>query len=536
MKSLTKLVAVSVLVVMVVAPSTATATQESAKQPEQCNYSPTFSAACRFSNYQPAGHGSTHVLSGTITHNGLPVDDVSVFLTDSTTLEFVGPYGLSKSGAYDIAIEPGTYYVMVADRTGRFVSEFHDGAARYTESAAIAVTDDTTLNLAVRSPVGTISGTITDSNGDPVAGATVVAAATLNDFNLFHIAKSSFNLADTGADGTYTVKGLATADYFVIVLSGPGARWYGSDLMTSDPIADHATTVAVAEGANTPNIDVSSDFPPVGFVSGTVLGQSLKPLPGVCAQAVRTTDLGDIIKSDVTDYQGNFTLSDIALADTFYVRFVDCARDVYVSEWFSGIEGDNPGGATVYDGDDAEFIVATLNVRFTDIGSSIFVEDILWLAGEKITRGCNAARTEFCPNKPVTRGQMAALLVRALGLIEHDQNIDFADDDDSIFETDIEKLATAGITFGCGDGTRFCPDQVVTRGQMAAFLVRAYELTEIDPTISFTDDNNSIFETDILRLATAGITFGCGDGTTFCPGQAVTRGQMAALLRRAAAR
>ena len=110
----------------------------------------------------------------------------------------------------------------------------------------------------------------------------------------------------------------------------------------------------------------------------------------------------------------------------------------------------------------------------------------------------------------------------------------FFDDDTSIFENEIEALATNGVTRGCNaERTSFCPKDRVTRGQMAAFLVRALKLTELDPSIDFTDDNDSIFEADIERLATAGITTGCGAGNTFCPNDPVTRGQMAAFLSRA---
>ena len=86
----------------------------------------------------------------------------------------------------------------------------------------------------------------------------------------------------------------------------------------------------------------------------------------------------------------------------------------------------------------------------------------------------------------------------------------FLDDDGSVFEADIEWMATEGITRGCNPPTndRFCPDSFVTRGQMAAFLVRALDLTDRfdDP---FIDDDGSIFESDIERLAAAGITKGC---------------------------
>ncbi len=70
---------------------------------------------------------------------------------------------------------------------------------------------------------------------------------------------------------------------------------------------------------------------------------------------------------------------------------------------------------------------------------------------------------------------MAALLVRALGLSAASSDF-FIDDDGSIFEADINRIAAAGITLGCNPPANnlFCPDDLVTRGQMAAFLHRAF--------------------------------------------------------------
>ncbi|MGH2357895.1 MAG: S-layer homology domain-containing protein, partial [Candidatus Limnocylindria bacterium] len=77
----------------------------------------------------------------------------------------------------------------------------------------------------------------------------------------------------------------------------------------------------------------------------------------------------------------------------------------------------------------------------------------------------------------------------------------------------------------------FCPAAVVTREQMASFLVRALHLPATG-TDYFTDDAGSVHEPDINSLAASAITGGCGGGR-FCPNDAVTRGQMAAFLRRA---
>ena len=70
---------------------------------------------------------------------------------------------------------------------------------------------------------------------------------------------------------------------------------------------------------------------------------------------------------------------------------------------------------------------------------------------------------------------MAAFLVRAIGYVDDGGGNLFIDDDDSIFENDIDKLATAEVTRGCNPPVNdmYCPDSVVTRAQMAAFLHRA---------------------------------------------------------------
>ncbi|MEA3511553.1 MAG: S-layer homology domain-containing protein [Actinomycetota bacterium] len=161
------------------------------------------------------------------------------------------------------------------------------------------------------------------------------------------------------------------------------------------------------------------------------------------------------------------------------------------------------------------------------------------VAAAGITRGCNPpAGDRFCPSDGVTRGQMAAFLTRALELPPTGDDF-FTDDDGSTFEADINRLAAAGITRGCNppENSRFCPDTTVTRGQMAAFLVRALGLAESRSGDLFIDDDDTTFEEDIDRLATAGITRGCNPpaNNRYCPSNVVSRSQMASFLARALA-
>jgi hypothetical protein len=165
---------------------------------------------------------------------------------------------------------------------------------------------------------------------------------------------------------------------------------------------------------------------------------------------------------------------------------------------------------------------------FTDIDGSTFYDDIAWLADSGITKGCSP--TLFCPNDNVTRGQMAAFLHRALPDLPLGTGKTFIDDNGSTFEEDIEWLSAAGITQGCSPD-RFCPNAPVTRGQMAAFLHRALPDLPLGTPKTFTDTAGT-FQADITWLSAAGITQGCSP-TKFCPNDLVTRGQMAAFLHRA---
>jgi len=152
-----------------------------------------------------------------------------------------------------------------------------------------------------------------------------------------------------------------------------------------------------------------------------------------------------------------------------------------------------------------------------------------------ITSGCNPpVNDRFCPERNVSRGEMAAFLDRALNL-SYDGGRDwFTDDNGSPFEGSINKLAAAGITQGCSS-TAYCANDPVTREQMAAFLVRAYDLQGSTSGNPFTDDNNSLFENEIEILRDSGVTKGCNPptNTSYCPTRPVRRDEMATFIARA---
>jgi len=173
---------------------------------------------------------------------------------------------------------------------------------------------------------------------------------------------------------------------------------------------------------------------------------------------------------------------------------------------------------------------------FVDDDTSVHQGAIEAIAAADITRGCNPpTNTKFCPEAAVPRGQMAAFLARALDLPEAGP-AGFTDTATSVFAEDIDRIAAAHITYGCNppDNDAFCPQQDVTRGQMAAFLARALELP-VTAGDSFIDDDGSPFEGSIEALRAAGITVGCNppDNDRFCQDRHVTRAEMATFLARA---
>ncbi|MEA2003207.1 MAG: M15 family metallopeptidase, partial [Actinomycetota bacterium] len=117
----------------------------------------------------------------------------------------------------------------------------------------------------------------------------------------------------------------------------------------------------------------------------------------------------------------------------------------------------------------------TFDGLFRDDDGNLHETNIDFTGEAGIARGCNPPyNDDYCPDLNVTRGEMAAFLVRTFGLTDDGGRNWFGDDDDSVFEGDINRIATAGITLGCNppDNDRFCPDDTVSRGEMAAFLVR----------------------------------------------------------------
>ncbi|MBA2281560.1 MAG: S-layer homology domain-containing protein [Acidimicrobiia bacterium] len=166
--------------------------------------------------------------------------------------------------------------------------------------------------------------------------------------------------------------------------------------------------------------------------------------------------------------------------------------------------------------------------RFSDIAGNAHAANIERLAALGVTSGFPDGT--FRPDSPVTRAQMAAFLKRAYFLGDAAGQASFPDTVGNTHEAAIRDVVFAGVAAGTSDGL-FHPERPVTRGQMAAFLARAERLAD-GGARGFCDTAGHTFEDEIRAVAGAGIAAGGTDGC-FRPDATVTRGQMATFLVRA---
>lgn len=250
----------------------------------------------------------------------------------------------------------------------------------------------------------------------------------------------------------------------------------------------------------------------------------------VCTGSITNDGAANAVNVQVFATRGDTT---DARASATLASLAPATPTNYIITFAAGSTG-APGNFIAKTGIGAPVFYTSWNNYFSDLDatSESFVDEIAWMADEGITTGCGPAI--FCPKSGVNRAEMAVFLDRALGLTDAvDQGFTDIGSLSLAFQQAINNVAANGLTDGCTvTPKKYCPGQAVTRGQMSKFIVIGYGLAPIAGAGTFTDDNGHFSEPYNNRMAADGITTGC-TATTFCPNQGVLREQMAVFLFRA---
>lgn len=161
----------------------------------------------------------------------------------------------------------------------------------------------------------------------------------------------------------------------------------------------------------------------------------------------------------------------------------------------------------------------------TDIARSAHRSAISTAWKRGLIDGCDGGR-RFCPARNASRAVVATAVARMMDLAPSSRPF-FTDVSGT---SEINALAEAGIVNGCRP-QRFCPDRAVSRAQVAAMLAGALDLPAGGER--FTDlPDGYVHSAAINALAGARVTRGCAS-TRFCPARRVTRAQLASFVVRA---
>ncbi len=126
---------------------------------------------------------------------------------------------------------------------------------------------------------------------------------------------------------------------------------------------------------------------------------------------------------------------------------------------------------------DGEEPAAITESRFSDVNASPMWEESMWfaphverLAELEVTMGCATDPLRYCPDGNLTRAQVASWIARALDLPSAESE-GFTDTMGDVHEDNIDSVVAAGVAGGCATSPdRFCPERIVTRGELARMV------------------------------------------------------------------
>ena len=203
-------------------------------------------------------------------------------------------------GSYQIALSAGVYFVLFRG-DGQHLGEWYDNAEDPSLATGVAVATGAVVTGidAQLTEHGTISGTVTDANGDPVEGIQVSAG----DFS-----------SSTASDGSYLITGLFPGSY-TVTFRDVDDRGYAAEFY--DDANNEGSATAVEVGAGEAVVGIDAQLEEGGSISGRVTDESGDPLAGITAMVGGWHD-----QRAVTGADGSYQIRGLA-ADSHTVQFQD---------------------------------------------------------------------------------------------------------------------------------------------------------------------------------------------------------------------
>jgi 5-hydroxyisourate hydrolase-like protein (transthyretin family) len=286
---------------------------------------------------QVAGTGS---ISGQVTdEGGIPLANILVealrYEADFDTWLWAKDALTEADGSYLIArLEAGRYRLrFTATSNQNYAPEWYDDVTEWDEATELLISQSQAIGdidaaLAVG---GSISGQVTDEQGNPLSGIWI------NTLPLDYVAELSTQIpsysTSTDTQGYYSLTGLPSGTFQLIFFSD-GNGIYAHEWYDDAPFRSQSEQITVIAGQDTANIDAALAVG--GRISGTVTDDASNPLINVWVIAEQYnphTGLWEsITDSSNTGSGGNYTLGGLA-AGQYRVRFEPGAGH-YAVEWY----------------------------------------------------------------------------------------------------------------------------------------------------------------------------------------------------------
>ncbi|HEX5479998.1 MAG TPA: carboxypeptidase regulatory-like domain-containing protein [Dehalococcoidia bacterium] len=269
---------------------------------------------------------------------GTPLEGAYVYAS-GTTGGGGGDATTDSSGHYHIqGLADGSYIVFAQldGYGGMYYGAVGSTAVRTYATAVAVTTGATATGIDIALPqAASISGTVTDGQGGPVAGALVRATAVC-------CADWPSQIAMTDATGAYTIAGLSPGSYRVQA----GAHGYAPKYYVDAYAGSDAQYVTVAAGDARTAIDIA--LGPAATISGTVTTENGTPVTSGYVTAQSYEQNSCCLSTSVSvplDASGHYTIGDLA-PDKYYVY---ASAPGYPTQYYGGAYDINSAAPLVVD-------------------------------------------------------------------------------------------------------------------------------------------------------------------------------------------